>query len=330
MPVARVDDARTPTHVAPDVEAGRGVRQPLASTGTATSRWSTTARLVGIVSMRDLMQHRADPAGRERSRTRSRSGLEGVVVAETEIGDVRGLEGFYHYRQYNAVELARDAIARGRLAPDVRGRAARRGAGARRSSTRCRAVARDPGGGARRAPRDRAPSAGAAPPLDMLRTDRLAARRVRSASSRRSTSTTPSCGTQALRVCAVAPTLLTSISPARSTASSRSTRTPSCAYAANYLYMMQRHGPDGRARPGGRAVPDLDDRPRVQRVDVHGPGDHVDRRRPRRRGRRRDRCAVRPAARRRAEPGARHARRDRHDRQRGAVAAATRSSGVTG
>ena len=33
-------------------------------------------------------------------------GLEGVVVAETSIGDVRGLEGFYHYRQYSAVELA--------------------------------------------------------------------------------------------------------------------------------------------------------------------------------------------------------------------------------
>ncbi len=33
-------------------------------------------------------------------------GLEGVVVADTEIGDVRGLEGFYHYRQYSAVELA--------------------------------------------------------------------------------------------------------------------------------------------------------------------------------------------------------------------------------
>lgn len=34
-------------------------------------------------------------------------GLAGVVVAETEVGDVRGLEGFYHYRQYSAVELAR-------------------------------------------------------------------------------------------------------------------------------------------------------------------------------------------------------------------------------
>ncbi|MGV9352787.1 citrate synthase/methylcitrate synthase [Streptomyces misionensis] len=34
-------------------------------------------------------------------------GLSGVVVAETEIGDVRGREGFYHYRQYSAVDLAR-------------------------------------------------------------------------------------------------------------------------------------------------------------------------------------------------------------------------------
>ncbi|MEV6173858.1 citrate synthase/methylcitrate synthase [Streptomyces sp. NPDC051954] len=33
-------------------------------------------------------------------------GLAGVVVTDTEIGDVRGLEGFYHYRQYSAVELA--------------------------------------------------------------------------------------------------------------------------------------------------------------------------------------------------------------------------------
>ncbi len=35
------------------------------------------------------------------------SGLRGVVVTSTAIGDVRGDEGFYHYRQYPAVELAR-------------------------------------------------------------------------------------------------------------------------------------------------------------------------------------------------------------------------------
>ena len=34
-------------------------------------------------------------------------GLRNVVVASTEVGDVRGLEGFYHYRQYSAIELAR-------------------------------------------------------------------------------------------------------------------------------------------------------------------------------------------------------------------------------
>jgi citrate synthase len=33
-------------------------------------------------------------------------GLAGVVVTDTELGDVRGSEGFYHYRQYSAVDLA--------------------------------------------------------------------------------------------------------------------------------------------------------------------------------------------------------------------------------
>ncbi|WP_405844998.1 citrate synthase/methylcitrate synthase [Streptomyces sp. NBC_01518] len=33
-------------------------------------------------------------------------GLAGVVVTDTRIGDVRGTEGFYHYRQFSAVELA--------------------------------------------------------------------------------------------------------------------------------------------------------------------------------------------------------------------------------
>ena len=38
--------------------------------------------------------------------TTAGAGLEGVVVAETAIGDVRGAEGFFHYRQHSAVELA--------------------------------------------------------------------------------------------------------------------------------------------------------------------------------------------------------------------------------
>lgn len=35
------------------------------------------------------------------------AGLRNVVVTETELGDVRGREGYYHYRQYSAPELAR-------------------------------------------------------------------------------------------------------------------------------------------------------------------------------------------------------------------------------
>ncbi len=34
-------------------------------------------------------------------------GLKGLIVADTAIGSVRGEEGFFHYRQYDAVEIAR-------------------------------------------------------------------------------------------------------------------------------------------------------------------------------------------------------------------------------
>ncbi len=37
---------------------------------------------------------------------RAPRGLAGVVVTETELGDVRGREGFFHYRQYSAIDLA--------------------------------------------------------------------------------------------------------------------------------------------------------------------------------------------------------------------------------
>ena len=59
--------------------------------------------LVGIVSLRDLVKlARILPVGQ----IEAPKGLEGVIVAETSVGDVRGQEGFYHYRQHNAVELA--------------------------------------------------------------------------------------------------------------------------------------------------------------------------------------------------------------------------------
>ncbi|MEA2704219.1 MAG: citrate synthase [Actinomycetota bacterium] len=63
-------------------------------------------RLIGIVSMRDILKLAQILRVEHPGAIEARRGLEGVVVAETSVGDVRGMEGFYHYRQYNAVELA--------------------------------------------------------------------------------------------------------------------------------------------------------------------------------------------------------------------------------
>jgi citrate synthase len=61
--------------------------------------------LKGIISLRDIMAlAQLRPAGE--LAVMAPPGLKGVVVAETELGDVRGDEGFYHYRQYAAPELA--------------------------------------------------------------------------------------------------------------------------------------------------------------------------------------------------------------------------------
>ena len=58
----RVDDRRPRRASRPTCRCRRrSPRSP--STATATSRWSTTDELVGIVSMRDLMRVAADPAG---------------------------------------------------------------------------------------------------------------------------------------------------------------------------------------------------------------------------------------------------------------------------
>ena len=62
----------------------------------------TNDEVVGVVSLRDLM--RVAQIGP----TEVPRGLKGVVVSDTEVGDVRGSEGFYHYRQYSAPELARN------------------------------------------------------------------------------------------------------------------------------------------------------------------------------------------------------------------------------
>ncbi len=62
--------------------------------------------VIGIVSMRDLMRiSQIVPVDKPAAEVPL--GLEGVAVAETNIGQVRGTEGFYHYRQFDAVELNR-------------------------------------------------------------------------------------------------------------------------------------------------------------------------------------------------------------------------------
>jgi citrate synthase len=63
-------------------------------------------RLVGIVSLRDLLRIASIQPVVHPSTIEAPPGLEGVIVADTTVGDVRGLEGFYHYREYSAVELA--------------------------------------------------------------------------------------------------------------------------------------------------------------------------------------------------------------------------------
>ncbi|MGH9165356.1 MAG: citrate/2-methylcitrate synthase, partial [Acidimicrobiales bacterium] len=62
-------------------------------------------RLAGIVTLRDLVRDAQIQPMAHPSQAELPKGLEGVVVAETAVGHVRGLEGFYHYRQYNAIEL---------------------------------------------------------------------------------------------------------------------------------------------------------------------------------------------------------------------------------
>jgi citrate synthase len=62
--------------------------------------------LAGVVSMRDRMRIAQIQPVQHPGTLEAPKGLEGVVVAETTVGDVRGQEGFYHYRQYSAVELA--------------------------------------------------------------------------------------------------------------------------------------------------------------------------------------------------------------------------------
>jgi citrate synthase len=91
------------------VEPGLSVQEAFASLGAHGYRHIPVvegSELVGIVSLRDLMRVAAIQPVVHPGQIEAPPGLEGVIVAETKVGDVRGLEGFYHYREYSAVELA--------------------------------------------------------------------------------------------------------------------------------------------------------------------------------------------------------------------------------
>ena len=232
-------------------------------------------------------------------------GLKGVVVTDTEIGDVRGGEGFYHYRQYSAVDLASEPPARGRVAPDGRRAPARRTderhAFAGRGRGRCGHPAR--------------PSAAVLPAIASGRraparrpAHRPVAVRPASAACVRSTTSTPAeRRPDALLAARRHADAADRAAPAARAAWSRSTPRDDLDYAANYLYMLTGEAPSpGHARRH-RAVPHLHRRPRVQRVHLHRPGHRLHRRRHGGLPRRRHRRPLRAAARRGAEPGARPA-----------------------
>ena len=199
-------------------------------------------RCVGVVSLRDLMAvARIRPAGESSGEVPA--GLEGVVVAETTIGDVRGKEGFFHYRQYSAVELAEKRsledvwhlLFRGEL-PDAAAAAAF-GAEVRRRralppglSTVLPAICRR----------------GA--PLDVLRTA------VSLLAAELGWRPTHDIGAdelydQALGLCAVVPTILAAAHRLRQGDEPLEPR-DDLGFAANYLFMLTGERADGAARPG--------------------------------------------------------------------------------
>ncbi len=91
------------------VEPGLSVQEAFASLGAHGYRHIPVvegAELVGIVSLRDLMRVAQIQPVVHPGQIEAPPGLEGVIVAETKVGDVRGLEGFYHYREFSAIDLA--------------------------------------------------------------------------------------------------------------------------------------------------------------------------------------------------------------------------------
>jgi citrate synthase len=224
-----------PDSVAPDVAVADAFAS-LAEHGYRHIPVVDGTQLVGLVSMRDLMRiAQVQPV--ELPAAEIPKGLEGVVVADTTIGDVRGLEGFYHYRQYNAIELAEKRtledvwylLFEGEL-PSLREREA--------FVEQLKPRREIPAEVKDLLPEVAALGGPEAPPLDMLRTTAsmyavdLDFRPWLDISGEE-------LHAQALRTCAVVPTVLTALYRLKHGLEPVDPH-PDLPYAANYLYMM--HG----------------------------------------------------------------------------------------
>jgi citrate synthase len=107
--VAKVGEWMTedPGLIGVDVAAAKAFDKLAAAKYRHIPAVDSDGALQGIVSLRRLTQLAQLQPVTSPGHLEAPKGLEGVIVADTTVGDVRGQEGFYHYRQYSATDLAR-------------------------------------------------------------------------------------------------------------------------------------------------------------------------------------------------------------------------------
>ncbi|WP_371612935.1 citrate/2-methylcitrate synthase [Streptomyces clavifer] len=183
---------------------------------------------------------RTDPAPLDVPR-----GLAGVIVTDTALGDVRGREGFYHYRHYSAVELAQrrsfEDVWYLMVHGELPGRAAGVDFAARTAGLRhLPAEVREALPAIARAGADSGPLAGLRTALSLLGASAGFRPVYDIGADRRRT--------DALAVCAAVPTLLTALHRLGQGLEPVAPR-DDLPFAANYLYMLTGAEPDAsRAR----------------------------------------------------------------------------------
>jgi citrate synthase len=231
----RVADWMTadPTTVPHDTAATEGLRQLNEGRFRHLPVSDADGHLAGVVSMRDLMAIAKVEEVRHPGELDAPKGLAGVTVAETDVGGVRGREGFFHYRQYAATDLARQRtfedvwhlLLVGELPASVEER--------QRFIDRVRPL-RQVSEKSATLLREIAEAGGA--PLDDLRTgvSLVAAEEGFQPSMDVSAETLRD---QALRITAVVPTMIAALYRAKQGAEPVAPH-PDLPYAANYLYML--------------------------------------------------------------------------------------------